>query len=53
MIYKKLGDRYMAAKDKKKANEYYAKIKNPQSVENLNPSVPKPDKSWFKPLKRL
>ncbi len=53
LIYKKLGDRYMAAKDKKKANEYYAKIKNPQSVENLNPSVPKPDKSWFKPLKRL
>lgn len=51
LIYKKLGDRYMAAKDKKKAKEYYAKIKNQQSIED--PSVPKPDKSWFKPLKRL
>lgn len=30
MIYKKLADRYTAAKDKKKANEYYAKIKNPK-----------------------
>ena len=53
-VYKKLGDRYMAAKDKKKANECYAKIKNQQSVKDLeDPSIPKPDKSWFKPLKRL
>ncbi len=45
LICKKLGDRYMSVKDKEKANKYYAKIKNPQALEN--PSIPKPDNFWF------
>lgn len=46
ILYKKLGDRYLAAKDNKKANETFAKIKNPQALENN--SIPKQEKIKFK-----
>lgn len=50
-LYKKLGDRYTAYKDKKKANEYYAKIKNQQVLENT--SIPKPDKTILKKVQKF